>query len=112
GPRTCVERNPRLVFGRMAGWGQDGPLAQAAGHDISYISLSGALATIGRHGEGPVPPLNLVGDYGGGGMLLAYGVVAALLSAARTGAGQVVDAAMVDGSALLMAQFYGMKALG
>jgi alpha-methylacyl-CoA racemase len=112
GPQTCLERNPRLVFGRMTGWGQDGPLAQAAGHDISYISLSGALATIGRHGEGPVPPLNLVGDYGGGGMLLAYGVVAALLSAARTGAGQVVDAAMVDGSALLMAQFYGMKALG
>jgi alpha-methylacyl-CoA racemase len=111
-PRTCLERNPRLVFGRMTGWGQDGPLAQAAGHDINYISLSGALAAIGRHGEGPVPPLNLVGDYGGGGMLLAYGVVAALLSAASTGAGQVVDAAMVDGSAVLMAQFYGMKARG
>jgi alpha-methylacyl-CoA racemase len=111
-PRTCLERNPRLVFGRMTGWGQDGPLAQAAGHDINYISLSGALAAIGRQGDGPVPPLNLVGDYGGGGMLLAYGVVAALLSAARTGAGQVVDAAMVDGSAILMAQFYGMKALG
>lgn len=111
-PDVCLERNPRLVFGRMTGWGQDGPLARAAGHDINYISLTGALAAIGRHGEAPVPPLNLVGDYGGGGMLLAYGVVAALLSAARTGAGQVVDAAMVDGSALLMAQFFGMTALG
>ena len=112
GPDVCLRRNPRLVFGRMTGWGQDGPLAQAAGHDINYISLSGALGAIGRRGETPVPPLNLVGDYGGGGMLLAYGVVAALLSVARTGAGQVVDAAMVDGSAVLMAQFYGMSALG
>lgn len=112
GPDVCLARNPRLVFGRMTGWGQDGPLAQAAGHDINYISLSGALAAIGRHGEAPVPPLNLVGDYGGGGMLLAYGVVAALLCAARTGTGQVVDAAMVDGSAVLMAQFFGMSALG
>ena len=112
GPDVCLLRNPRLVFGRMTGWGQDGPLAGAAGHDINYISLSGALGAIGRHGEVPVPPLNLVGDYGGGGMLLAYGVVAALLSAARTGSGQVVDAAMVDGSALLMAQFYGMRAIG
>lgn len=112
GPDVCLERNPRLVFGRMTGWGQDGPLAQAAGHDINYIALSGALGAIGRHGQTPVPPLNLVGDYGGGGMLLVYGVAAALLSVARTGAGQVVDAAMVDGSALLMAQFYGMSALG
>jgi alpha-methylacyl-CoA racemase len=112
GPDVCLGRNPRLVFGRMTGWGQDGPLAKAVGHDINYIALSGALGAIGRHGEAPVPPLNLVGDYGGGGMLLAYGVVAALLSTARTGAGQVVDAAMVDGSALLMAQFYGMRALG
>lgn len=112
GPEVCLDRNPGLVFGRMTGWGQDGPLAQAAGHDINYISLTGALAAIGRHGQAPVPPLNLVGDYGGGGMLLAYGVVAALLSAARTGAGQVVDAAMVDGSAVLMAQFFGMRALG
>jgi alpha-methylacyl-CoA racemase len=112
GPDTCLARNPRLVFGRMTGWGQDGPLARAAGHDINYIALSGALGAIGRHGQTPVPPLNLVGDYGGGGMLLACGVLAALLSAARTGVGQVVDAAMVDGSALLMAQFYGMKALG
>jgi alpha-methylacyl-CoA racemase len=112
GPDVCLQRNPRLVFGRMTGWGQDGPLAQAAGHDINYIALSGALGAIGRAGETPVPPLNLVGDYGGGGMLLAYGVVSALLSVARTGAGQVVDAAMVDGAALLMAQFYGMSAIG
>ena len=112
GPDVCLERNPRLVFGRMTGWGQDGPLAHSAGHDINYIALSGALGAIGRRGETPVPPLNLVGDYGGGGMLLACGVVAALLSVARTGAGQVVDAAMVDGAALLMAQFYGMTALG
>src|SRR5665647_3243038 len=112
GPELCLERNPRLVFGRMTGWGQDGPLAQAAGHDINYISLSGALAAIGRQGEAPVPPLNLVGDYGGGGLMLAYGVLAALLSAARTGTGQVVDAAMLDGSALLMAQFFGMQAIG
>ena len=112
GPDICLGRNPCLVYGRMTGWGQDGPLARTAGHDINYISLSGALGAIGRRGEAPVPPLNLVGDYGGGGLLLAYGVVAALLSAVRTGAGQVVDAAMVDGSALLMAQFYGMRALG
>jgi alpha-methylacyl-CoA racemase len=112
GPDACLARNPRLVFGRMTGWGQDGPLARAAGHDINYISLSGALGAIGRHGQKPVPPLNLVGDYGGGGMLLACGVLAALLSAARTGEGQVVDAAMVDGSAVLMAQFYGMRAMG
>jgi alpha-methylacyl-CoA racemase len=112
GPDTCLARNPSLVFGRMTGWGQDGPLARAAGHDINYISLSGALGAIGRHGQTPVPPLNLVGDYGGGGMLLACGVLAALLSAARTGQGQVVDAAMVDGSAVLMAQFYGMRAMG
>ncbi len=112
GPEACLARNPRLVFGRMTGWGQDGPLARAAGHDINYIALSGALGAIGRHGQTPVPPLNLVGDYGGGGMLLACGVLAGLLSAARTGAGQVVDAAMVDGAAVLMAQFYGMKAAG
>ena len=112
GPEVCLARNPRLVFGRMTGWGQDGPLAQAAGHDINYIALSGALGAIGNHGQPPVPPLNLVGDYGGGGMLLACGVLAALLSVARTGAGQVVDAAMVDGSAVLMAQFYGMRAAG
>jgi alpha-methylacyl-CoA racemase len=112
GPEACLVRNPRLVFGRMTGWGQEGPLAQRAGHDINYISLSGALGAIGRAGEAPVPPLNLVGDYGGGGLLLAYGVVCALLAAGRDGAGQVVDAAMVDGSALLMAQMYAMRAQG
>ena len=112
GPDACLGHNPRLVYGRMTGWGQDGPLAEAAGHDINYIALSGALGAIGRHGETPVPPLNLVGDYGGGGMFLAYGVAAALLSAARTGRGQVVDAAMVDGSALMMSLFFGMGALG
>lgn len=112
GPEVCRERNRRLVFGRMTGWGQDGPLAQRAGHDINYISLSGALDAIGRAGQPPVPPLNLVGDYGGGGLLLAYGVVCALLAAARDGEGQVVDAGMVDGSALLMAQIFAMRAQG
>ena len=112
GPDACLERNPRLVYGRITGWGQDGPLAQAAGHDINYIALSGALHAIGRTGDKPVPPLNLVGDFGGGGMLLAFGMVAALLSAARTGQGQVVDAAMVDGAAVLMAMTYGLKAAG
>lgn len=112
GPDVCCGRNRRLVFGRMTGWGQDGPLAQAAGHDINYIALSGALGAIGRRGEPPLPPLNLVGDYGGGGMFLVVGVLAALLSVTSSGAGQVVDASMVDGSAVLMAQFYGMSALG
>jgi alpha-methylacyl-CoA racemase len=112
GPGECRERNPRLVYGRMTGWGQDGPLAGAVGHDINYISLAGALGAIGRAGEAPVPPLNLVGDFGGGGMLLAFGVVCALLEAARSGQGQVVDAAMIDGSALLMTMFHGMTASG
>lgn len=112
GPEVCLERNSRLVYGRMTGWGQDGPLAQAAGHDINYIALAGALAAIGRRGERPVPPLNLVGDFGGGGMLLAFGMVCALLDAARSGKGQVVDAAMVDGSAALMAMFFGFRAMG
>jgi alpha-methylacyl-CoA racemase len=112
GPDACLERNPRLVYGRMTGWGQDGPLAPAVGHDINYIALSGALHAIGRAGGPPVPPLNLVGDFGGGGMLLAYGMVCALLHAARTGEGQVVDAAMVDGSAALMAMFYGLRTQG
>jgi alpha-methylacyl-CoA racemase len=103
GPDDIAARNPRLVFGRMTGWGQDGPLAQRAGHDINYISISGALWPIGRAGERPVPPLNLVGDFGGGGMLLAFGVLAGIVSARATGRGQVVDAAMVDGSASLMA---------
>jgi alpha-methylacyl-CoA racemase len=112
GPAECLGRNPRLIYGRMTGWGQDGPLAQAAGHDINYIALTGALWAIGRPEERPVPPLNLVGDYGGGGMLLALGLLAALLSAQKTGQGQVVDAAMVDGAALLMAPIYAMLARG
>jgi alpha-methylacyl-CoA racemase len=112
GPDECLARNPRLVYGRMTGWGQDGPYAQAAGHDINYISLAGALAHFGRAGQAPVPPLNLIGDFGGGGMFLAYGVVCALLEAQRSGAGQVVDAAMVDGSAVLMTMFWGFSQLG
>jgi alpha-methylacyl-CoA racemase len=112
GPDVCLKRNPRLVYGRMTGWGQDGPLAAAAGHDINYIALSGALHAIGRRGERPVPPLNLVGDFGGGGMLLAFGMVCALFEAQRSGKGQVVDAAMVDGSIALMAMFIGMQRRG
>jgi alpha-methylacyl-CoA racemase len=112
GPDDCLARNPRLVYGRMTGWGQDGPLAHAAGHDINYIALAGALEPIGRAGQAPVPPLNLVGDFGGGGMLLALGVVAALLESSKSGQGQVVDAAMVDGAATLMSMFHGMKAMG
>src|SRR6185369_6669491 len=110
GPDECLARNPRLVYGRMSGWGQDGPLAGAAGHDVNYISLTGALHAIGRAGERPVPPLNLVGDFGGGSMLLLVGVLAALLEARSSGRGQVVDAAMVDGASLLMQMtwaFYG-----
>ncbi len=112
GPGPCRERNRRLVYGRMTGWGQDGPLAQAAGHDINYIALSGALHGIGAADRPPVPPLNLVGDYGGGGMLLAVGVLAALAQAQRDGEGQVVDAAMTDGAALMMALPYGLLAKG
>jgi len=112
GPETCLERNPALVYGRMTGWGQDGPYAHAAGHDINYIALSGVLSMIGRKDSGPVPPLNLVGDFGGGGMLLAFGVVSALVSAKTTGNGQVVDAAMVDGAAVLAAMFSTMTASG
>ena len=112
GPDICHERNPRLVYGRMTGWGQDGPMASAAGHDINYISLTGVLHSIGRPGQNPVPPLNLVGDFGGGGMLLAFGIVSALLEASRSGVGQVVDAAMTDGSAALMAGIYGLKNMG
>jgi alpha-methylacyl-CoA racemase len=108
GPDVCAQRNPRLIFARMTGWGQDGPLAPTAGHDIDYIAISGALGPIGRAGERPVPPLNLVGDFGGGGMLLALGILAALVERAGSGAGQVVDAAMVDGSALLTSFIYGL----
>jgi len=111
GPEVCLERNPRLVYGRMTGWGQHGPLAHAAGHDINYISLSGALHAIGLPDK-PVPPLNLVGDFGGGAMMLAFGLACGLVEAQRSGRGQVVDAAMTDGSAMLMAIFYGMKASG
>jgi alpha-methylacyl-CoA racemase len=112
GPEACHARNPRLVYGRMTGWGQHGPLAQAAGHDLNYIALSGALHAIGPKDRPPPPPLNLIGDYGGGGMLLALGVVAALFEARQSGQGQVVDAAMTDGAALLMAPLYGMLAKG
>ncbi|MGE0153649.1 MAG: CaiB/BaiF CoA transferase family protein [Reyranellaceae bacterium] len=112
GPAPCLAVNPRLVFGRMTGWGQDGPLAQKAGHDINYIALAGALHAIGPEGEAPVPPLNLLGDYAGGGMLLALGVCAALVNARATGQGQVVDAAMIDGVASLMAPLFGQFAAG
>jgi alpha-methylacyl-CoA racemase len=112
GPDVCLARNRRLVYGRMTGWGQTGPYASSAGHDINYIALGGALAHIGRAGESPTPPLNLVGDFGGGGMLLAFGVVSALLEAQRSGAGQVVDAAMVDGTATLMTMFWSMQNMG
>jgi alpha-methylacyl-CoA racemase len=109
GPEDCWARNARLVYARMTGWGQDGPLAARAGHDIDFIALAGALWPIGRHGERPVPPLNLVGDFGGGGMLLAFGVVSALLEAQRSGSGQVVDAAMIDGAASLMTMVHGLR---
>lgn len=112
GPEACMARNPRLVYGRMTGWGQTGPLAGTAGHDINYISLSGALHAIGRAGEPPVPPLNLVGDFGGGAMFLALGVMAAVYEAQRSGKGQVVDASMVEGSAVLLHMQYSMLAAG
>ncbi|HYY62113.1 MAG TPA: CaiB/BaiF CoA-transferase family protein [Burkholderiales bacterium] len=112
GPAEALKANPRLVYGRMTGWGQEGPLAPRAGHDINYIALSGILNAIGRRGEAPVPPLNLIGDFGGGGMLLGFGVVCALLDAQRSGRGQVIDAAMVDGAALLAAMFAGFLAAG
>ena len=111
-PQELIEANPRLVVGRMTGFGQDGPMAQNAGHDINYIALAGVLHAIGRKGEGPVPPLNLVGDFGGGGMFLAFGVVCALLEAQKSGKGQVVDAAMVDGAAYLAAGIYGLYSQG
>jgi alpha-methylacyl-CoA racemase len=112
GPDVCLARNPRLIFARMTGWGQDGPLAATAGHDIDYIAVAGTLYPIGRAGQGPVPPLNLLGDFGGGGMLLAVGVLAALLERERSGRGQVVDAAMVDGAALLASFIHGLRAAG
>ncbi|MBM3623501.1 MAG: CoA transferase [Alphaproteobacteria bacterium] len=112
GPEACLKANPKIVYGRMTGWGQSGPLAKAAGHDQNYIALTGGLHAIGRKGQKPVPPLNLVGDFGGGGMLLAYGMVCGLLEAQKSGKGQVVDAAMVDGAALLLGALYGMVGAG
>lgn len=112
GPSVCLARNPRLVYGRATGWGQDGPYAHTAGHDLNYIAIAGALDPIGRFGGPPVPPLNLIGDFAGGGVLLAFGIAIALLEASRSKAGQVVDAAMVDGSALLMTMFHGLRAKG
>jgi alpha-methylacyl-CoA racemase len=110
GPDKALERNPKLVYGRMTGWGQSGPLAARAGHDINYIALAGVLHAFGRKGEAPVPPLNLIGDFGGGGMLLGFGVACALIEAQRSGNGQVIDAAMVEGASLLAAMFSGLLA--
>ena len=112
GPDVCLARNPRLVYGRMTGWGQTGPYALAAGHDINYIALAGALAHFGRAGGKPTPPINLVGDFGGGGMFMAFGVVCGILEAQRSGKGQVLDVAMVDGSAILMTMMWGLKQIG
>lgn len=112
GPDVCLARNPRLVYGRMTGWGQTGPLAHTAGHDINYIALSGALHLIGRKGDKPLPPLNLVGDMGGGGLFLAFGLMCALVEARASGKGQVVDAAMVDGAALQLSGILAMRAMG
>jgi alpha-methylacyl-CoA racemase len=112
GPDECLRRNPRLVYGRVTGWGRSGPLAAAAGHDINYIALTGALHACGTAESGPVPPLNLVGDFGGGGLLLSFGIVCALLEARVSGRGQVVDAAMTEGAGLLMSMIYGFRASG
>ncbi|MGK0499354.1 MAG: alpha-methylacyl-CoA racemase [Oceanicoccus sp.] len=112
GPDVCLARNPRLVYGRMTGWGQTGPMAQQAGHDINYISLSGVLHAIGRKDDAPVPPLNLVGDYGGGSMYLAFGILSALYERNNSGEGQVIDAAMIDGSASLMTLFHDLREIG
>ena len=112
GPDVLLADNPKLIYGRMTGWGQFGPYAQAAGHDINYIALSGVLHGIGRAGEKPVPPVNYVGDFGGGGMMLAFGMASALVHAARTGEGQVIDCAMTDGSALLAGMTWGFNAMG
>ncbi|HEX6841713.1 MAG TPA: CaiB/BaiF CoA-transferase family protein [Stellaceae bacterium] len=112
GPEACLARNPKLVYGRMTGWGQTGPLAEAAGHDLNYIALAGVLHSIGRAGQPPTPPLNLVGDFGGGALYLAFGLACGLLEAQRSGKGQVVDAAMIDGAASLMTMFYALHAAG
>src|SRR5882672_450301 len=112
GPEPALERNPKLVYGRMTGWGQSGPLAAVAGHDINYIALTGVLNAIGRKGEAPLPPLNLIGDFGGGGMLLGFGVACGIIEAGRSGKGQVIDAAMVEGASLLAAMFAGFLGAG
>ena len=112
GPESCLEQNPKLVYARITGWGQDGPLAMAAGHDINYIALSGVLHAIGQRGGKPLPPLNLIGDYGAGGTLAAFGIVCALLEAGRSGRGQVIDAAMLDASNAAMATFHSFRAIG
>jgi alpha-methylacyl-CoA racemase len=112
GPEECLKRNPRLVYGRMTGWGQDGPMAKDVGHDINYIALAGVLHCIGSEGGKPVPPLNLVGDFGGGAMFLAFGIVSALLESSKSGKGQVVDVSMVEGAAYLMTSIYGLHAAG
>ncbi len=112
GPETCSARNPRLVYGRLTGWGQAGPLAQEAGHDLDYLAIAGALEPLGRVDQPPTAPINVLGDFAGGGLLLAFGIVAALLERERSGRGQVIDAAMVDGAALLLAPFYGARASG
>ena len=112
GPEVCLQRNPKLVFGRMTGWGQDGPYSTSSGHDINYIALAGALAHFARAGESPMPPLNMVGDFGGGGMFLAFGVVCALLESQKSGKGQIIDAAMVDGVAVLMSMFWAFRQIG
>jgi alpha-methylacyl-CoA racemase len=112
GPDICLKRNPKLIFGRMTGWGQEGPLAQAAGHDINYIAITGALHAIGKAGEKPVVPLNIVGDFGGGSLFLAFGIMCGVYEARQSGKGQVVDAAVVDGTSALMGAFYGLKAAG
>ncbi|MGH9014842.1 MAG: CaiB/BaiF CoA transferase family protein [Acidimicrobiia bacterium] len=112
GPDACLARNPRLVYGRLTGWGQAGPFAHAAGHDIDYIALAGALEQLGRAGEKPTPPINVLGDFAGGGMLLAFGIACAAFETARSGKGQVIDAAMVDGAALMLTPFYAARASG
>ena len=112
GPDVCLRRNPKLVYGRMTGWVQTGPLANAAGHDINYIALTGALHAMGNTGQKPVPPLNLVGDFGGGALYLAFGVACGIIEAKKSGKGQIIDAAMTDGAASLMTMFYGMSASG
>ena len=112
GPEPCSARNPRLVYGRLTGWGQSGPLAARAGHDIDYIAIAGALEPLGRAGQPPTPPINVLADFAGGGMLLAFGIAAALYERERSGEGQVIDAAMVDGAALMLTPFYGARASG